>query len=207
MKSCLPVRAGCVARPLGCWSRGQGIESLVHPCRASGRNVVRGRVPSGYRRCRNVPIATACPAMRCVTEQRFCTSGEHSPRWPDRHGKEGVAGSSPAESFRNRAAARSSCSRRGSGDHFLAERKWSLAARANERRRTALRVCRRLAVTRSDRSSSPVSARVPSGNHSVANGVRTLGWDGRGRGCASSRRRWRPCRPVERMSRAPSVRS
>ena len=38
---------------------------------------------------------------------------------PDRHGKEGVAGSSPAEGFTNRAAARFSCSWSGSADHFL----------------------------------------------------------------------------------------
>jgi hypothetical protein len=35
------------------------------------------------------------------------------------HGKEGVAGSSPAEGFTNRAAARFSCSWSGSGDLFL----------------------------------------------------------------------------------------
>ena len=34
------------------------------------------------------------------------------------HGKEGVAGSSPAEGFRNRATARFSCFRSGSDDHF-----------------------------------------------------------------------------------------
>ena len=36
------------------------------------------------------------------------------------HGKEGVAGSSPAEGFRNRATARFSRFRSGSGDHFRA---------------------------------------------------------------------------------------
>jgi NAD(P)-dependent dehydrogenase (short-subunit alcohol dehydrogenase family) len=34
------------------------------------------------------------------------------------HGKEGVAGSSPAEGFKNRAMARFSCFRSGSDDHF-----------------------------------------------------------------------------------------
>ena len=36
--------------------------------------------------------------------------------WPDCHGKEGVAGSSPAEGFGNRATARFSCFRSGSDD-------------------------------------------------------------------------------------------
>jgi hypothetical protein len=42
------------------------------------------------------------------------------------HGKEGVAGSSPAEGFRNRGTARFSCFRTGSDDHFHGQRKWSL---------------------------------------------------------------------------------
>jgi hypothetical protein len=41
------------------------------------------------------------------------------------HGKEGVAGSSPAEGSRNRAIARFSYFRSGSGDHFLSQRKGS----------------------------------------------------------------------------------
>jgi hypothetical protein len=47
-----------------------------------------------------------------------------------RHGKEGVAGSSPAEGFRNRATARFSYSRSGSDDHFrtLPSEKWSSMA-------------------------------------------------------------------------------
>jgi hypothetical protein len=41
------------------------------------------------------------------------------------HGKEGVAGSSPAEGFENRAAARFSCFRSGSDDHFHRQGKGS----------------------------------------------------------------------------------
>jgi hypothetical protein len=37
---------------------------------------------------------------------------------PDCHGKEGVAGSSPAEGFRNRVVPRFSRLRSGSDDHF-----------------------------------------------------------------------------------------
>jgi hypothetical protein len=47
--------------------------------------------------------------------------------WTDRylHGKEGVAGSSPAEGFRNRAVARFARFRSGSDDHFPAQEKRS----------------------------------------------------------------------------------
>jgi len=78
-----------------------------------------------------VPVRAACfdvsmrrrcselvPLRRSRRDGRTA-SEEEPPRWPDRHGKEGVAGSSPAEGFKNRAAARFSCSRSGSGDHFL----------------------------------------------------------------------------------------
>ena len=51
-------------------------------------------------------------------------AGRRAPR-PDCHGKEGVAGSSPAEGFGNRATARFSYARSGSGDHFQGQRKWS----------------------------------------------------------------------------------
>ena len=70
----------------------------------------------GVETCRSLRLA---PAMRCFAAQRFCTFGKDSPRGRDRNGKEGVAGSSPAEGFTNRAAARFSCSWSGSGDHFL----------------------------------------------------------------------------------------
>ena len=85
----------------------------------AGGNDASAGYPVGNRRCRNVPVATACHGNRCPAVQRLCTSGEESPRWRDRHGKEGVAGSSPAEGFTNPAAARFSRSWSGSGDHFL----------------------------------------------------------------------------------------
>jgi len=47
---------------------------------------------------------------------------------PDRHGKEGVAGSSPAEGFRILAAARFLCFRSGFDDHFHAQQKGSPVA-------------------------------------------------------------------------------
>lgn len=37
----------------------QELSCLAHPCRASGRHALRARVPSGYRRCRELPIATS----------------------------------------------------------------------------------------------------------------------------------------------------
>jgi hypothetical protein len=64
------------------------------------------------------------PAGSC----RVTDSASMQALWPparnragraDCHGKEGVAGSSPAEGFRNRSTARFSCFRTGSGDHFL----------------------------------------------------------------------------------------
>jgi hypothetical protein len=45
---------------------------------------------------------------------------------------------------------------------------------SQRRRRTGQRVCRRLVVARSDRSASPLSARVPNGHHSVANAFARL---------------------------------
>jgi hypothetical protein len=87
-------------------------------------------------------------------------------------GKEGVAGSSPAEGFRNRAVARFSYLRSGSGDHFCATSgsgRW--LAKPRGRPRNGAAGLRRLGTAHSDRSSSPASARAPSGHHSVANGL------------------------------------
>jgi hypothetical protein len=81
------------------------------------------------------------------------------------HGKEGVAGSSPAEGLRNRAVARFSCLRSGrvttsspSGSGRSCESPRALSARG----------CGS-AVASSGRASFRSSARVPSGHRSVAN--------------------------------------
>ena len=56
-----------------------------------------------------------------------CPAGEEYPRRPDRHGKERVAGSRPAEGFRNRATARFLFAS-DLDDHFQAQRKgWPVA--------------------------------------------------------------------------------
>ena len=53
----------------------------------------------GVETCRSLRPAST---LRFPAVQRLCPSGEESRRWRDRHGKEGVAGSSPAEGFTNR---------------------------------------------------------------------------------------------------------
>jgi hypothetical protein len=65
------------------------------------------QVPIVARRCRRFPFErfSVSAGLSCYR----CAFGS----WPDCHGKEGVAGSSPAEGFRNRAVARFSCLRRG----------------------------------------------------------------------------------------------
>jgi hypothetical protein len=65
--------------------------------RPPARNTVRTWVPSGYRRCRNVQVATAVSWRRDASLRSGFVCLEGSAAWRDRHGKEGVAGSSPAE--------------------------------------------------------------------------------------------------------------
>jgi hypothetical protein len=76
--------------------------------------------------CRTVRrAAEVCGAPCRPHVQVLCGPAQASPRQPGCHGKEGVAGSSPAEGFENRATARFSRFRSGSGDHFQGQRKGS----------------------------------------------------------------------------------
>jgi hypothetical protein len=65
------------------------------------------------------PAGSLSQAMQALW---LCIS--HRKRAPGCHGKEGVAGLSPAEGFGNRATARFSRFRTGMDDHFLLQRKW-----------------------------------------------------------------------------------
>jgi len=79
------------------------------------------RGPDGADRCRPLPLCVTRPT------QRFWPHAGRRKDAPDCHGREGVAGSSPAEGFGNRAIARFSHFRSGLRDHFRAERKGSPA--------------------------------------------------------------------------------
>jgi hypothetical protein len=89
-------------------------------CRASGGTPSDIGYPVGTRGVEPCRSLRPAAISRSAAVQRLCPSKAESPRWRDRHGKEGVAGSSPAEGFRNRAVARFSCLRSGLGDHFWA---------------------------------------------------------------------------------------
>jgi hypothetical protein len=73
-------------------------------------------VPEGAETCRPVRADAATGFLRISRE--FGSARRLRRRSPDCHGKEGVAGSSPAEGFRNRATARFPHFRSGSYDHF-----------------------------------------------------------------------------------------
>jgi hypothetical protein len=90
--------------------------------------------------------------------------------WPDCHGKEGVAGSSPAEGFENLVVARFSCLRSGSVDHFRCRGEG--VAGPGPGTGIPRNRCHspRYAAMRSDRSSFLTLSRVPSGRHFVAAG-------------------------------------
>jgi hypothetical protein len=91
----------------------------------------RSRCPRGTGGCRNLPMdAVGCRNRIPRREQGLWLCALARERLPDCHGKEGVAGSSPAEGFTNRAAARFSCFRSGSRDHFLSQERVTAPTRS-----------------------------------------------------------------------------
>jgi hypothetical protein len=91
----------------------------------------RPRYSRGTGRCISVPIGAAdCSASVSPRVQALWLCVSHRDDGPDCHGKEGVAGSSPAEGFGNRATARFSPLRSESADPFRAvpNEKWSSVA-------------------------------------------------------------------------------
>ena len=118
---------------------------------------------AGADRCVTL-LATAVSPFRGLC--RSSAAGARCGCWPDCHGKEGVAGSSPAEGFGNRATVRFSHFQSGSGDHFQDERKGrrcgsNEAASAND---DGARVARA-------GHAGARSARVPDGYRSVEDGL------------------------------------
>jgi hypothetical protein len=144
-------------------SRGIAARRLARPAAAS-------RVPSGYRRVqKDAPRRGWLRAHRLPACAGTFARKPASRSRPSCHGKEGVAGSSPAEGFRNRAVARFLVY--GADWTTTSGRQAEVVAgwEGQKAPRHGAAGWRRLAVARSHRSSSPVSARVPSGQHSVAN--------------------------------------
>jgi hypothetical protein len=124
-------------------------------------------VPTRYRRMPEP--ADSCGLLQDAgngPEQALPRSGARRANERDCHGKEGVAGSSPAEGFENRAAARFSCFRGGSGDHFQRQGKGS-PVRLKRGRPLQAAARRRSRERARQPSSAAQSARVPGGYRSV----------------------------------------
>ena len=99
------------------------------------------------------PVAVVCRVVVRSSLQALWRLSRPVADQANCHGKEGVAGSSPAEGLGNRVAARFSCFRSGSDDHFRAlpsEKGSSVAAdgRCAAVCATASRFCSRLKVPR-----------------------------------------------------------
>jgi hypothetical protein len=102
------------------------IETASESARPSALVSSEPRYPRGTGGCRNLPMnAAGCWNRIPAFTQALWLCTPPPKTLPDCHGKEGVAGSSPAEGFRNRATARFPYFRSGTGDHFLAQRKGS----------------------------------------------------------------------------------
>jgi hypothetical protein len=105
--------------------------SMCRPSSGPSSSTAPGAwVPVGNRRGRTVRSAAGVCGATFASLCRALASEAASAAQPDRHGTEGVAGSSPAEGFRNRAAARFSSFWIGSADPFrvLLDEKGSGAA-------------------------------------------------------------------------------